>query len=467
MPLFKLVFLVTQLLLSLWLVSPALAAKFAVDQIVSDHMILQRDRPLKFVGSSAPGAAVQATLGDVTAATIAGANGRWEIALPARSTGAPFSIAIQSLGQKVQAQDVIAGDVFLCAGQSNMQLPVSESTDCNNLEIAFPEQTRFYDLSQPGKWVSATSSELNNRSALAVAFVSTLRKLMKENVPVGIVQCTVGNANLHSWIASRDLPEKSGKKNTTEPGAVFDKYLLPLSGLPFKAVVWYQGENDLSNFNSYPLQFALLTKSWRKRFAADMPFFVLQLPRWGGKNTDGENLSPLAYFREAQQKACLAPHCYLVPTFNAPANATWANLRSPDKLLMGQNCAQIVAGRVYRSANALIPRFSSAERVGPQLKVIFSIADSGLELKDKKSRSFEIAGEDGQFKTAKVTLENNVIYLTSASVHLPVYCRYAWANNMPAALFSKNGMPVAPFRTDTIPLTGDVGKSVLPLFEQH
>ncbi len=459
-------FLIAVLVLfNLCLVHPVLAAKFAVDQIISDHMILQRDRPVKLVGSSTPGAAVQATLGETTVATVTGANGRWEIALPPRPLGAPFSISVQSLGQKVQAHDVLAGDVFLCAGQTSMQLPVSESSDCKNLEIAMPEQTRFYSVDEPGRWISVSSEELSKKSALAVAFVSVLRKLMK-NVPVGVVQCTVGNANLHSWIASKDLPEKSGKKNTTEPGAVFDKYLFPMSGLPFKAVIWYQGENDLPSFNSYPLQFALLTKSWRKRFSADMPFFVVQLPRWGGKNIVGDN-SPLAYFREAQQKACLAPHCYLVPTINAPANADWANLRNPDKFLIGHNCAQIVAGRVYRSANALIPRFASAERVGPQLKVTFSIADSGLELKDKKTRAFAIAGEDGEFKTAKVMLENNVVFLTSAAVHLPVYCRYGWADNMPPALFSKNGMPVAPFRTDTIPLTGDLGAKVLPLFVQH
>jgi len=434
------------LLLCFFTALPGQAAKFTVSQIISDHMILQRDQPIKLVGTGTPGAAVQATLGSDAAATVTDEKGRWLISLPARPIGAPFTVSVESLGQKVMAQDVLAGDVYICAGQTNMLLSVAESADCKNLAIAMSEKTRFYNFSDPGKWIAAGDPELAKRSALSVAFVSKLRNLITEKIPIGIVQCTVGNANLQSWIASKDLPENLAihKKSVTDPGAVFDQYLLPVSGLPFKAVLWYQGENDLPAFNSYPQMFALLAKSWRKRFSPEMPFFIVQLPNWGAKTPAPDGQYPLAYFREAQQKACLAPHCFLVPTINTSGDCEWVNLRNPNKLAVGNNCAQIVAGRIYQNAPTLIPRFSSAEKVGTQLKVTFSVAESGLELKDKKTRAFEIAGEDGVFKIARVSLENNVLWLTSASVHAPIYCRYGWANNVPAALFSKNGMPVAP-----------------------
>jgi sialate O-acetylesterase len=435
--------------------SPALAANshLLVPGIYSDHMIIQRDKPVRVNGKAIAGAAVHVAFGSDEVATIADAKGRWRITMPARPLGAPFTITISSTGEKVVARDVIAGDIFLCAGQSNMLTPVNKTKDCRNLPIAQSEQTRFFDVTESSPWISGNDAQLEERSAVAVAFAHRLRQLVDKNIPIGIVQCTVGGTSLQSWVTAADLPEKYvDRKNATPLAFIYDKYLMALGGFPFKAVLWYQGEADVAQFTSYPQLFAQMVQSWRKRICADMPFFVVQLPNWGQKNSIGPNL--IAYFREAQQVACMVPNCFIVATLDAE-NGDYVPLHSMNKLACGVNLAQVVAGRIYQVAHTLTPKFASAERVGNELKVNFTYLDSGIELTDKKSKSFEIAGEDGQFKPASVRMEGQHLILTSPDVHQPTYCRYAWFNNTVPALFSKNGMPVAPFRNDRVPLAGN------------
>lgn len=436
--------------------APALANNHLfVSDIFSDHMMIQRDKPVRVNGKAIAGAAVNVAFGSDEMATVADAKGRWKITMPSRPLGAPFTITISSTGEKVVARDAIAGDIFLCAGQSNMLTPVNKTSDCIGLEIGQSEQTRFYDMADNPVWINGNDARIQERSAVAVAFAHRLRQLVDKNIPMGIVQCTVGGTSLQSWVTTADMPSNLvDRKNATPLAFIYDKYLMALGGFPFKAVLWYQGEADVAQFTSYPQAFTQLVQSWRRRICPDMPFFVVQLPNWGMRYSFGPNL--IAYFREAQQVACAVPNCFIVPTIDAELG-DFVPLHSKKKLACGVNLAQVVAGRIYQSAHTLTPKFSTADRVGNELKVNFAYLDSGLELTDSKSKAFEIAGEDNQFKPARVRIDESKrhLILTSPDVHQPVYCRYAWYNNAVPALFSKSGMPVAPFRNDRVPLAGN------------
>lgn len=476
-------------------VLPAFAAKkLLLPPVYGDHMVLQRDKPIVVSGKAVAGAAVQVDVAGTIAATIADVNGKWRVVAPARSIGSPFAITVSSTGETISIKDALVGDVFLCAGQSNMLLPVSATKDCRNLTTLKSDTTRFFNLSKGDridlffnaakeanlegrtekenyfdgegfKWITANDPEIENRSAIAVVFAHRLRQLVKENIPIGIVQCTIGGTNIQSWIPSADVPSKYVDTKTSTPvGYVYEKYLAPMSGLNFKAVLWYQGESDVERFTFYPRLFAIMTQQLRKHFSPDMAFFLIQLPNWGAKNTIVPSLT--AYFREAQQKASMVPNCFLVPTLNSEVT-DYAELHSSNKFAVGNNVAQMVAGQIYHIEHALTPRYATAEKVGPELKVTFSYLDSGLELRGKKPVAFEIAGADGIFKPAKARLEGDALYLSSALVHEPEYCRYAWADNSEAALFSKTGLPVSPFRSDALPLVGNKAKMMEMLIYKH
>ncbi len=463
-------------------VAPALAAKrLLVPPVFGDHMIVQRDKPIVVSGKAVAGAAVQVDVGGTIAATIADAKGKWRVVAPAHGIGAPFSMTISSTGETITIKDVLAGDVFLCAGQSNMLLPVAATKDCRQLTALKPETTRFFNLSKGDhidlffnqktegstekesyfdgegfKWINASDPEIENRSAVAVAFATRLRQLMSDNIPIGIVQCTIGGTNIQSWIPPTEMPEKYIDTKTSTPvGYVYEKYLAPMVGLNFKAVLWYQGESDVERFTFYPRLFAIMTQQLRKHFSPDMAIFIIQLPNWGAKNSIAPSLT--AYFREAQQKSSMVPNCFLVPTLNSETT-DYAELHSNNKLAVGNNVAQMVAGQIYHVEHALMPRYATVERAGPELKVTFSYIDSGLELRGKNIVGFEIAGADGVFKPARVRLDGNSLFLSSALVHEPTDCRYAWADNSVATLFSKTGLPVAPFRSDSLPLVGNKAK---------
>lgn len=474
------------LLLFAVFVSPAYAAKkLMVPPVFADHMVVQRDKPIVVSGKAVAGAAVQVDVAGVVTATIADSKGKWRVVAPAHPLGAPFSITISSTGETIAIRDVLAGDVFLCAGQSNMLLPALVTNDCRSLPVLKSATTRFFNLSKGDhidlffntakemslegstekdsyfdsegfKWIKADDPEIEHRSAVAVAFAHRLRQLVKDDIPIGIVQCTIGGTNIQSWMPASEVPEKYVDTKTATPvGYVYEKYLAPMAGLNFKAVLWYQGESDVERFTFYPRLFAIMTQQLRKRFSPDMAFFIIQLPNWGAKSTIAPSLT--AYFREAQQKASMVPNCFLVPTLNSEVT-DYAELHSSNKLTVGKNAAQMVAGQIYKVEHALTPRYSMVERVGPELKVTFSYLDSGLELRGKKFTAFEIAGADGIFKPARVRLEGEALYLSSAVVPEPEHCRYAWADNSVAELFSKTGMPVSPFRSDALPLVGNKAK---------
>src|SRR5262252_6386708 len=102
-------------------------ADVKVDALIGDHMVIQRDRPVRLGGTAAPGEAVTATLAAGKATAKADAQGRWSLTLPALPAGGPFTLRISGANAGANAltfTDVMTGEVWVAAGQSNMELPL-------------------------------------------------------------------------------------------------------------------------------------------------------------------------------------------------------------------------------------------------------------------------------------------------------------------------------------------------------
>lgn len=201
------------ILLSLGSANPAMRAEVRLPQIISDGMVVQRDRPLTLWGTADPGESVTVKVAKGKSATVtANADGKWRAELPALKTGKTYTITIADK----TINNVAVGDVLLCSGQSNMELPVNRVTDMFADEIAqysnpdirqflVPKEFDFdherSDVS-PTKWKSVDDDAMSF-SALAYFTAKALNE--QTGLPVGIINASWGGTPVESWISETAL----------------------------------------------------------------------------------------------------------------------------------------------------------------------------------------------------------------------------------------------------------------------
>lgn len=182
-------------------------------RLVSDGMVLQRDVPLKVWGWADAGEQVQVTFRGVTMQTAADGEGRWLIELPAQEAGGPFEMQVN----EVTLKDVLVGDVWLCSGQSNMELQVVRVMDMYREEILSYENPMIRHFKVPtlysfegpqedipyGSWEACTQENVMQFSALAYFFARRLYETT--GVPVGLLNVSVGGSRVESWISEEGL----------------------------------------------------------------------------------------------------------------------------------------------------------------------------------------------------------------------------------------------------------------------
>ncbi|HET7084546.1 MAG TPA: sialate O-acetylesterase [Rhizomicrobium sp.] len=203
------------LVMALLTATPAAAAPL-LHPMFADHAVLQRDQPIRVYGQSAPGTQVQVHLGGTAATVRAESNGQWSVTLPAMAAGGPYTLQVDGGGQSQQIQDVLVGDVFLCTGQSNMQLSVrraanaefeiAAATDGGVRElavdrIASPSQLSSFTTSV--SWKVETPQTAGDFSASCFFFARELRKHV--HVPVGLITAAWGGTRERGWVSGASL----------------------------------------------------------------------------------------------------------------------------------------------------------------------------------------------------------------------------------------------------------------------
>ena len=181
-----------------------------------DHAVLQRDRPIKVYGETSPQTDVTVTLGGNSIRTRAGADGHWIATLPATTAGGPYTLTAAANGESRTASDVLVGDVFLCAGQSNMGFSQRQAqgaaddtrsaTDAQIRQLTIgtnaslvPRQT----FASAVRWVVGSPETVGNFSAACYYFARELKRTA--NTPVGIVVAAWGGARVRNWVSEDGL----------------------------------------------------------------------------------------------------------------------------------------------------------------------------------------------------------------------------------------------------------------------
>jgi sialate O-acetylesterase len=185
--------------------------------IFQDHAVLQRDKPIPVWGDARPGDQVTVSLNAVTIRTRANASGHWRLALPALPAGGPYSLSARTqAGVSQSVSDLLVGDVWLCSGQSNMELPVSSSLNASSeiagatsnfirvLTVAHANSpTALEDFAAPVAWRAAEPAVIRDFSAACYYFARELQKTVA--VPMGLIHSSWGGSSIESWLSEAEL----------------------------------------------------------------------------------------------------------------------------------------------------------------------------------------------------------------------------------------------------------------------
>jgi len=231
-----------------------------------------------------------------------------------------------------------------------------------------------------------------------------------------------------------------------QPASLFNAKLAPLLTIPFKGVLWYQGESNTQRAEEYEHLFADLIRDWRQQFARpNLPFLFVQLPNFNAPQpTPGE--SQWAQTREAQRQALTLPHTSMAVAIDV---GEWNDIHPLHKQPVGERLARLALKNVYGNkkiiAQSPLPVAAKAHK--NQVVIKFAKANQPLHLcSGEQLNHFALAGADKHFVWTRATLHKNTVILSDAPISAPKFVRYAWADNPQGAnLCGAEDLPATPF----------------------
>ena len=475
---------VSTLLLALWAV-PALA-DVRLPALFTDHMVLQQGQKNRVWGWADPGEEVIVTISGQKQTAKADTKGKWLVTLDALQVGGPHTLAVTGKN-KLAVQDVLVGEVWICSGQSNMGLDVAAANDAD-LETKTAKFPNIRLISVPqvgtqepqddfkGKWEVCTPLTVKSFSAVGYFFGRQLHQTL--DVPIGLIDDAWGGSACEAWIR-RDLLEKDeryrsliarwqeierdpeaakkGKANpltgNARPANIYNGVLKPTIGYGIRGVVWYQGESNAGRAYQYRDLFPLMIQSWRDEWQqGDFPFYYVQLADFlAEKDQPGD--SSWAELREAQTMTMKRlPNTGEAVIIDIGEGR---DIHPRNKQDVGKRLARWALARDYGLSDVPYhsPQYKSMEKQGNKIVLTFDHVGTGLYAFDvAKPVGFAIAGSDKKFVWADAELQGtDKIVVSSKDVADPAAVRYAWADNPVCNVYSKNGLPLTPFRTDDWP----------------
>ncbi|MFM8634450.1 MAG: sialate O-acetylesterase [Planctomycetia bacterium] len=469
-----------------WIASPAALADVSLNNMFGDHMVLQQGLANKVWGKADPGEQVTVTLAGQSHATSAGADGMWHILLdPIQEYGGPHTLTVQGKNT-LTFKDILIGEVWVCAGQSNMQWSVNQSND-PDLEKAAATFPNIRLISVPqvgtqepqwnfkGSWQSCSPQTVGNFSAVGYFFGRQLHQTL--GVPVGLINNAWGGSAAEAWVKREKIashptlkaihdrwvkmeaaekPDEGQMKGNARPGNIHSGVLTPSIGYGIRGAIWYQGESNAGRAYQYRVLFPFMITSWREEWGlGDFPFYWVQLADFKDEKPEPAE-SDWAELREAQTMTMKA----LPATGEAVIIdiGEGKDIHPKNKQDVAKRLARWALAETYKvpGISCRSPLFKAKEIQGS--KMVLSFDNVGTKAADwrpfdvNQPIGFTIAGADKTFVLAKATiLPDGRIEVWSETVTEPVAVRYGWADNPKCNLYSAAGLPLTPFRTDDFP----------------
>lgn len=467
------------MLSALFLALTSSEAKVRLPHLISDNMIIQQQTDVRLWGKAKPNATVNiAPSWSAAVKTTAGKDGAWlaTVHSPAASMN-KLSIAFNDGDGEVSVQNILAGEVWVCAGQSNMEMPVKGFGNCpidnyNNVVADAANSQAVHFVKVPSvmstkplddaecQWKECSTNTVSEASATGYFFARMISRTL--GVPVGLIMANKGGTRVESWLDEANL-----KKYTDEPLDSmkmvkqfhwdFHRPLLwgngtfhPILNYTVKGILYYQGCSNVGNpGNRYSERLALLAQQWRRDFKlGDIPFYLVEIAPYFYDNVNG---TAGAFLREQQKRATtLIPNSAIVGTNDCVYPWETEQIHPAQKQKVGERLAWHALNKNYGQSEIMCnnPEFKDFS-ISNDTCYVHITNDYGAINRLEDIQGFEVAGADKTFHKAQARYSGKKgIIITCPEVKQPVAVRYCFRNFSIGNVANRAGLPLLPFRTD-------------------
>ena len=454
-----------------------LSAAVKLPAFFADNMVLQQQSECNIWGWAEPGkqVLVLTSWDKKSHPATARKDGRFELKVRTPEAGGPYTITFRD-GETVELKNVMIGEVWICSGQSNMEMqmkgfkqqPVEGTTEellrCKDSQLRLFTVKRHASLTPvddvTGRWDEATTASVRDFSATAYYFGKALRQTL--GVPVGLIATSWGGSACEAWMqadwlkafpkVNQHVTEEDVRKLQQRcPTALYNGQLKPLIGYTMKGAIWYQGEDNIPRYDYYAPLMARMVEGWRSNWKqGDFPFYYCQIAPYDYSLIGWKDSQLL---REQQLKAeSMIPNARMAVLMDAGLEY---GIHPRKKRQAGERLALLALSNSYDVKG--LPDFAVYKDMTIQNDTCVISFDRSKEWvyfeNGTTSNNFEVAGGDKVFHPAsKVWVSRNRVYVKSDQVAKPVAVRYAFRDWVEGDLMH-DGLPVSSFRTDDWDMT--------------
>ena len=490
------------------------AAEVKLPAVFTDNAVLQRGIPVPIWGWADNGEKITVTLGRQTkTASPTSPSGKWMVKLDALEVGGPYTLTVAGKNS-ITLKNILVGEVWVCSGQSNMQMSVQSSNNSEQ-EIAAANFPKIRLISVPtrgtqtpqedfkGRWVECSPKTVGGFSAAGYFFGRELYKAL--DIPIGLIHTSYGGSSCETWIrhgvleadpeyramleryekvvsgydpakakaayekqlarwkeadakakaAGQKPPRRPNFQNDPKvgnqiPANLYNGMLLPVIPYGIRGAIWYQGESNAGRAYQYRTLFPTMIKSWRADWQQGDFPFYFVQLANFMAIKPQPQESSWAELREAQSMTLKTPNTGQAVTIDV---GDALDIHPKNKQDVGKRLALWALAKDY-GKNVVYsgPTYKSMEKSGSQIVLHFDNADGGLVAKGGDGlKGFAIAGADKKFVWADARIVGETVVVSSPEVASPVAVRYAWADNPVCNLYNKAELPASPLRTDQWP----------------
>jgi sialate O-acetylesterase len=462
------VFSVIVIILALVCTCP-IRAEIKLPAVFGDHMVLQQQTDAALWGTADPRTTVEVktSWNGGRYEVKSDAQGRWKVKVSTPEAGGPYSITLSD-GKVLELKNVLIGEVWVCSGQSNMQMTMTgyrnEPILGGNEAIATSthKKIRLFTVERnksleplddfTGEWLECEPASVANFSATAYFFGRMIQQAL--DVPVGLICSSWGGTRIEPWISENGiepfdwvtLPDKKmeGDFSQQTPTVLFNAMIAPMVGYAIRGALWYQGESNRNEPEKYEKLMPALIENWRTEWGIEeLSFYYCQIAPYdygGGVNS--------AYLREAQFKASTAlPLTGMACLMDVGEKLS---IHPADKEAAGERLAYLALAKTYRLQGIQYsgPVLKEMKVEGSMVHLTFDHAENGLTTFGQELVNFKVAGSNKRFYPAIATITREGITLISTKVREPVAVRYAFDDFVIGELYNTDGLPASSFRTD-------------------
>ena len=451
--------------ISLFLSNPGYA-NIRLPSIIASHMVLQQQARVTLWGWADPAEKIFVTTSwnnAIDSVTTTG-DANWKIKISTPVAGGPYTITLKGRSTVV-LEDIMIGEVWVCSGQSNMEWSsnqnlkqiIDELPNSSNSQIRLfnvPKTTAAHPQDNlEGDWKVCSPQSLKGFSAIGYFFGKKLHHDLR--VPIGFINACWGGTPAETWTPAEEINKDTTLKKAADlqnknpwwpvtPGLAYNAMISPITDFTIAGTIWYQGESNTGTAASYNQLFTTMIGAWRKAWQKELPFYYVQIApyKYGNKNI-------AALLREQQTKALLFPNTGMVVITDLVDNIR--DIHPKNKIDVANRLANWALAETYKQNVVAYksPLFKRME-INKNKAILFfdNIPNGFMTTANKKATEFYVAGADKIFLPADVKVEKDRIIVSHKQVKEPVAVRFAFGNTAISNLFSKEGLPVCPFRTD-------------------